>query len=330
MAKKKVLIITYSKDNICIDTVSRFIKEAGGQPIRFDVDRYPMEHSLTTIYDKGKWQVWLDTGDAVHNLQDVISVWNRRSFNLGSGLKEVMDPEYLNATMKEVQRTLYGMVEALPCFHMERYSVYRRLDSKEEQLRVAVKHGLLVPPTCISNSPDLVKRFVSERKAPVITKMQSSFAVYKEDEEHVVFTSEVAPDHLEDMDGLSLCPMTFQERLDKKLELRVTIVGKKIFTFSIDSQRVSNAQVDWRKEGSAMINDWQPYELPAEIEGKLLAFMDDYKLNYGAIDLILTPRDEYYFLEVNAAGEYFWLDRLCDNAISRQIADVLLRNAYAR
>jgi len=328
MAKKKVLIITYTEDNICIDTVSKFIRESGGEPIRFNVDRYPVYTNLSSIYQNGKWQIILNDGDQTHNLEDIVSVWNRRTFNLAADLKEMMAAEYLGPTIRELQRTLYGMVEALPCFHMERYSVYRRLDSKEEQLRMALKHGLLVPATCISNSPELAKKFINDIDVPVITKMQSSFAVYKEQEEHVVFTNEVSNDDLEDLDGLSLCPMTFQQKLGKKLELRVTIVGGKAFTFSIDSQQVANAQVDWRKEGAAMINDWQPYELPADIENKLLAFMDDYKLSYGAIDLILTPQDEYYFLEVNAAGEYFWLDKLCDHAISRQIADVLLRKKF--
>lgn len=160
--------------------------------------------------------------------------------------------------------------------------------------------------------------------------MQSSFAVYKEKEEHVVFTSEITNDHLNDMEGLSLCPMTFQERLEKKLEMRVTIVGKKIFCFSIDSQRMSTAALDWRKEGAAMVDDWQPYQLPAAIEQKLQAFMNDYGVNYGAIDLILTPDDEFYFLEINAAGEYFWLDKLCGNSISKEIAGVLLGDAERR
>jgi hypothetical protein len=323
MAKKKVLIITHTKDNICIDKVTQFIEEAGGEAIRFNVDRYPLDYHLTTLFTDNKWQVWLEDGTNTYALHDVAGVWYRRSFNLGSGLKEVLPKEFLGPSMKEVQRTLFGMLEALPCFQIEKYSVYRRLDSKEEQLRMAVKHGFRIPPTCISNSPERAKKFMDEQ-SPVITKMQSSFAVYKAEEEQVVYTSEVTDSHLADLDGLTLCPMTFQHRVEKKLELRVTIVGRKIFTFSIDSQRVANAQVDWRKEGVAMIEDWQPFELPARIEKQLLAFMDEYKVNYGAIDLILTPEDEYYFLEINAAGEYFWLDKLCNNQISKQIAGVLL------
>ncbi|NII28613.1 MvdD family ATP-grasp ribosomal peptide maturase [Pseudoflavitalea sp. X16] len=324
MAKQKILIVTHSADNTSTQIVINHIIEADGEAIRFDVDRYPLETSLTTSFQNNRWRILLDTGNTVHDLEDVTAVWYRRSFNLGKGLQTVIDQEYLRATVEEVKRTLMGMLEGLNCFHMARHSVYRRLDSKEEQLKVAVRNGLLIPDTCISNSPEQVHAFIQQQERGVITKMQSSFAIYREAEEHVVFTNAVTVDHLQELNTLRYCPMVFQQQVEKKLELRVTIVGRAIFAFSIDSQKVANAQVDWRKEGVNMVNDWQPYTLPDEIQAKLLSFMDDYGLNYGAIDLILSPDDQYYFLEVNAAGEFFWLDRLCNHAISRQIAAVLM------
>lgn len=323
---KKVLIITHTKDNTSVDKVIDFINASGGEAIRFNVDRYPMEYSLTTAFTNNTWQVILTHGAEKYHLNDVSAVWYRRSFNLGSGLKDVLPKEYLGPTMREVQYTLFGMLEGLPCFQIARYSEYRRLDSKEEQLRTAVKHGLRIPATCISNSPEQVKVFV-EQQRPVVGKMQSSFAVYKGEQEHVVFTNEITDAHLQELGSLQYCPMTFQQKLEKKLELRVTIVGKAVFAFSIDSQKMANSKVDWRKEGAAMVEDWKPYELPQEIQSKLLAFMSEYKLNYGAMDIIVTPDNEYYFLEVNAAGEYFWLDVLCNYEISKQIAAVLLGNA---
>lgn len=330
MAKQKVLIITHSADNTSTSVVMNNIREAGAEAIRFDVDRYPLEASITTTFSNNRWQVLLQTGSGTYNLDDVTAVWYRRSYGLGKGLSDTIDAEYLPATIEEVKRTLLGMLEGLDCFHLARPSVYRRLDSKEEQLKVAVRNGLLIPDTCISNNPEQVARFMEQEGGSVVSKMQSSFAIYREAEQHVVFTNTVSSDQLEDLASLQLCPMTFQQRIEKKLELRVTIVGNAIFAFSIDSQRLENAQVDWRKEGIRMIKDWQPYTLPAELQKKLLAFMDDYGLNYGAIDLILSPEDQYYFLEVNAAGEYFWLDKLCDHAISQQIADILLGKAVRR
>jgi len=326
MQPKKILIVTHTGDNSSVDAVIRSIEEAGGQAIRFDVDRYPLTTTLTTSFRGNQWSGLLHTPGADYELADISAVWYRRSHGLGKGLQQTADPQFLPAIMGELRHTLMGMLEGLPCFQMERFSVYRRLDSKEEQLKKAARHGLLIPNTCISNDENQVRAFIRRQNGLVITKMQSAFAINLDEEEHVVFTNEVTPASINDLNALRLCPMMFQQKIEKKLELRVTIVGQALFAFSIDSQRVDNAKTDWRKEGASMINDWQPYELPQQVKQQLLAFMAGYGLNYGAIDLLLTPGDEYYFLEVNAAGEYFWLDRLCDNAISRQIAAVLLGN----
>ncbi|SIN66756.1 MvdC/MvdD family ATP grasp protein [Chitinophaga niabensis] len=326
MNNGKVLIITHSEDNYAVDTVIQQIRRLGGSCVRFDADRYPVESRLSSSIINGQWQGLLETTEGTYTLDDITAVWYRRSYHIGKGLETLLEKEYLSSTLGELRRTLFGMLEGLKCFQIERYSVYRRLDSKEEQLRIARDCGLEVPATCITNSPAQLKAFLAGTNKPVIAKMQSAFAIYRDGQEHVVFTNEVTATHLDQLNELRYCPMVFQEKLEKALELRVTIVGRRIFPFSIDSRQL----VDWRKEGAALADEWQPYVLPVDISKALLAFMDTYGLNYGAIDLILTPEGKYYFLEVNAAGEYFWLDKLCDNAISQHLAAVLLNQAERR
>ncbi|SHJ09136.1 MvdC/MvdD family ATP grasp protein [Flavobacterium terrae] len=327
---KKVLIITHTQDNECIEVVSKKIKELNGLPIRFNVDEYPLKYSISSCYENNEWKVYLDYQGVRVSINDVEAVWYRRSHNLGAGLSNVLDKEFVSSAYGEIRTTLFGMLESLNCFQISKFSQYRRLDSKEEQMKIATHLGLKVPETCITNNPQEAKRFVQERPNGVISKMQSSFAIVKDGIENVVFTNVVKEEDLDSIDSLQFCPMQFQEKLEKKLELRVTIVGDEVFTFAIDSQKSENAKVDWRKEGNAMIADWVPYELPLEIKEKLLQMMDIYQVNYGAIDIIVTPDDEYYFLEINSAGEFFWLDRLIDGAISEQISKVLLGNVYRR
>jgi MvdD pre-ATP grasp domain/RimK-like ATP-grasp domain len=330
MAKEKVIILTHSADNISVDTVGRFVTAAGGEVIRFNVDQYPLHNRLSSVYRQGKQEITLENESGTHTLHDAAGIWYRRSYNIGKGLEQLIDKEYLPATLLESKRTLFGMIEGLDIFQLEKYSVYRRLDSKEEQLRIAAACGLNIPATCISNDATVIRRFIQSVNAPVITKMQSAFAIYREGEENVVFTNTVDESHLDELENVQYCPMVFQERIEKQLELRINIVGHAIFAFSVNSAVSDRAATDWRKDGAALVNSWEPYELPQDIQQKLLAFMDVYGLNYGAIDLILSPDNQYYFLEVNAAGEFFWLDKLCDHAISRQIAHVLLGKASRR
>lgn len=70
--------------------------------------------------------------------------------------------------------------------------------------------------------------------------------------------------------------------------------------------------------------------MPSEVEQRLMGLMDYLSLNYGAIDIIVTPDGRHIFLEVNPVGEFFWLERCPGLPISQAIADVLLGRGYRR
>ena len=54
-----------------------------------------------------------------------------------------------------------------------------------------------------------------------------------------------------------------------------------------------------------------------------MRLMKALKINFGAIDMILTPEGEYVFLEVNPNGQWGWIEKLTGMPISQAIADVL-------
>src|SRR6185436_5814582 len=88
--------------------------------------------------------------------------------------------------------------------------------------------------------------------------------------EQVMFTTQLTEDDLAHLDQLALAPMTFQEHLDKAVELRVTLVGERVFAAAVDSQALERARIDWRKEGERLLRAWTPYPLPAAVAGRLL------------------------------------------------------------
>jgi len=331
MEKKKVLIVTHSNDNPCIDTVSEALKKRGAEAVRFNSDLYPVQLRMSCAYVNNAWDMHFETPDGQrHNITEMEAVWYRR-LRLGNGLGEQLDEKFLQPSIEETRRTFFGMMASHGNFQMDQITRLRYNEIKQQQLRVAAELGILVPKTLFTNDPDQVRPFLKEcGERGMITKMQASFAIYEQGKENVVFTNVVTEDDLDGIENLTLCPMTFQEKLPKQRELRVTIVGDKIFTAEIDSQKSELATNDWRRDGYRMINDWQPHDLPKDLEAKLLKLMDFYGMNYGAIDLILTDDNEYYFLEVNPAGEFFWVDRLMDYKISEAMADVLLGLSFRR
>ncbi|MEN4761727.1 MULTISPECIES: MvdD family ATP-grasp ribosomal peptide maturase [unclassified Chryseobacterium] len=326
----KILIITHTKDNFSIEKVTEYIEKNGCEVIRFDVDLYPLKNKLTTSFQDGKWNTILETPEAKYRLDDIAAIWYRRAYNIGEGLREELDPKFFGAAMGEIRNTLFGFIESVDAYSLGKPSVYRRLDSKEEQLKIADKIGLKIPESCLTNNADEAKEFILKHKN-VIAKMQTGFAIYEDGVENVVFTNVVSEDKLEELDSLLYCPMQFQKMIEKKKELRVTVVGRDVYAFEIDSQQSEDAKIDWRKDGVNLIDKWIQTELPKDIEDKVLELLDVYHVDYGALDIIVSPEDEYYFIEINAAGEFFWLDNLTEgNQISKSIADVLCDKAPRR
>ncbi|WP_414583181.1 MvdD family ATP-grasp ribosomal peptide maturase [Scytonema sp. PCC 10023] len=319
-----ILIITHSQDNQSIPLVLSAIADQGGKAFRFDTDKFPTEVGLDVYYGKGCERLILESDDQKLDLSEVSAVWYRR-IAIGARIPSTMDRQLRQASVGESRATIQGMIASIKGFHLDPIPHIRRAENKQLQLQVAREVGLFTPRTLTTNNPLSVKQFASECEQGIITKMLSSFAIYDEQgRENVVFTNPVTPEDLDHLDGLRFCPMTFQEKVPKALELRTIIVGKRVFTAAVDSQALQKARYDWRRQGIALLDAWQPYDLPQDVEEKLLKLMTNFRLNYGAIDIILTPDGRHVFLEVNPVGEFFWLEGCPGLPISQAIADVLL------
>jgi hypothetical protein len=249
----KILIITHTGDNFSIEKVTEYIDKNGCEVIRFDVDLYPLKNKLSTSFQDGKWVTILETPEKKHRLDDIAAVWYRRAYNIGQGLKSEIDEKFYGAAMGEIRNTLFGFLESVDVYSLGKPSVYRRLDSKEEQLKIADKIGLKIPETCITNNPEEARQFILKHQN-VVAKMQTGFAIYEDGVESVVFTNVINEDKLEELDTLLYCPMQFQKKIEKKKELRVTVVGRDVYAFEIDSQQSEAAKVDWRKDGVNLID----------------------------------------------------------------------------
>ncbi|KYF51059.1 MvdD family ATP-grasp ribosomal peptide maturase, partial [Sorangium cellulosum] len=324
-----VLIITHSQDNECIDRVVAAIAGLGGRAFRFDTDAFPQGARLALASGPGAGRSTLRTlgpGGGELDLGDVTAVWYRRVAH-GGGLPASMDPQLRSASVQEAKQTVEGMLAALRVPQVDPLPAVRFASNKQVQLDIAREVGLDTPRTLTTNDAEAARAFAASCPGGVIAKMLSSFAVYRDGEEHVVFTNALAAEDLADMRGLSLCPMTFQEKIPKARELRVTVVGERVFSASVDSQAAPGAEVDWRRQGIELIDTWRKDALPPEVETGVLRLMDRLGLNYGALDILRTPDGRHIFLEVNPSGEFFWLERTPGLPISEALAEVLLGKA---
>ena len=325
-----ILIITHSDDNDSVTRVIEAIAGKGGHTIRFDTDRYPTDVRLTAYYDSsGDERLTLTNEAGEFDLREVTAVWHRR-LSFGAHLPTGLDKQLRHASLGETSAAAHGMLASLKAFRMDHIQHIRHAENKQLQLQVARELGLDIPRTLTTNDPIAARAFAKSCEGGIVTKMLSSFAIYDEGKELVVFTNRVKPEDLADLSGLSICPATFQELIPKSLEIRVTVVGQRVMSAAVDSQVSERAAHDWRRDGVSMLQDWQPYQLPVEVEEKLLRLMDYFSLNYGAIDIILTPGGKHVFIELNPCGEFFWLEHTPGLPISAAIADLLLGHGQRR
>lgn len=323
-----VLIISRTDDDYCTPLIHDALQQRGARVVRFNTDQFPTNSLLASGFGHGV-EAQLIQGDQTLDLNDVSAIYFRR-WDPGAALPQDMDPRLRRPSKDEAKRTVLGLVQSCNALQVDPYPNIQHAENKMLQLSLANEVGLSVPPTLLTNHGEDVAAFLEAHPGGVMTKMQSSFKVYTDGVEHVMYTNLVDAERLGDMDGLELCPMMFQAPVPKRVELRVTVVGKMAVAAQVPSQKTQNTQQDWRRDGYGLRDQWLPYTLPPDVEAALHKLMDRLQLNYGAVDMIVTPDDDHVFLEVNPVGEWFWLDQYNNFTIAGHLADLLLGRTEAR
>ena len=329
--KKKVVIMTYSGDLTGMIRELRATLEARGvEVLRFDSDRFPMEAQAHFSQDGAEGAIRFTCGERTAELGPDDAIWYRRA-RFAEGLPMTMESQIRQGCVLESKSFLRALMAAAPCFVLDPPDLVRTRGHKLSQLRLAREVGLATPRTLVTNDPVEAREFVRSCRGGAVTKMLAGFPIYDNGEENVVFTTVVKPEHLDKLDGLRYSPMIFQEKLEKALELRITVIGGRMWAAAVDSQRTDGAETDWRARGVTLLHSWREYALPPAIERSLHAYMDRIGMQYSAIDVIVEPDGRHVFLEANPAGECFWMQYNAPHfPFSDALADVLLGAPGAR
>ncbi len=258
--------------------------------------------------------------------EEVRSIWYRRP---GAPKAPAdMDPQEQGFAENESQKFLRALWSTLgkdEAYWMNDPSTLRELEfNKPLQSQVAAEAGLLVPETLITTDPREAVRFWERWRGEVIHKTFGGFTVQNpRGKALAIYTSRVTREDLETFgEDIRHAPVLFQNYIPKAFELRVTVVAERVFACAIHSQDSPRTRDDWRRYDFDRVRH-RPYLLPAEIQMKLLKFMKELRLVFGAIDMVVTPDNEFVFLEVNPSGQWGWIEKLTGLPISKAIAETL-------
>ena len=315
----EILLVSHSGDSYTIDRVAAALRRAGLRARRLDTDLFPTRIRMGMALGRSESQSLLVLPDGtVSDPARIAAVWMRRVFP--PHLPEDTDPLLAPGCREESSAALIGFLGQLEhARFIDPPAAVLAAGDKMRQLRCALRHGLRIPATLVSNDPAQVKQFFAACDGRVIAKMLHALSHSMGRAPLCVPTSEVRQEDLAHLDSLSLSPMVFQERIDKGLELRVAYVSGQCFVGGIDASGSRDGRTDWRRAQPQECG-WQKAQLPDEEQRKLNKLMQSLGLRFGAVDYIRTPRNDHVFLEVNPAGEWGMLEQSLGLPISDAIA----------
>lgn len=321
-----VLIIT-GMDDVHADAVIPLLEQSGREAVRLNTDNFASNAGF--MIDSLDWNGVLEFRDSARALrvEEIEAVWYRKPVPIKPsgqlGFQSARD--FAAGEYEALLRSLYGLLADR--FWLSDYWRIRLASQKLPNLRIAAGLGLRIPRTLVTSSEADARVFAESCSWELLAKPFALTTFKTEVETHTSWDSfstrvdretfgRLAP-------SLALAPTLLQQYVDKLIELRVTIVGRKLFCTSIDSQKHAFAQEDWRAVDVEELAH-QEFNLPIGIAEKLLAFNRHFSLEFSTHDLIVDRAGDFVWLECNPNGQWLWIEELTAQPVARAICDLLL------
>jgi len=322
-----ILVITSKKDSH-VGAVARHFDRAGVPWVRLNTEDLAMNAEMSVSPAEGAGTIFLRDSGRTIRLEDVRAVWYRKPEPVSVAHFSHMDSgalDYVEAEFGELLLNIYSLLSHV--LWINNPFAARIAHRKMLQLRTASLVGFKTPRTLVTNNPDAALAFAESLPGDVAIKSLGAITVTEPAGDggavqYGLFTRRVALTELRSVrDSIQHLPTTFQEFLGKRCELRITCVGERFFACRIESREGDLTADDYRFDTRGLIH--APHECP-ELEGMLRAYMRAFGLNFGCFDVLITKSGEHVFLEMNANGQFAWVEDMTGLPIAEAVAGLLM------
>ena len=322
-----MLLVVTNRSDLASDYLITRLKSRGIPFVRLNTEGFGHEYNIEIILNKPKKSFIIEFSDGkAIRPKDVSSVYfhhpNPPSFH---GLIAESDREFAEREALELLRSLWRMIPEEKWLNHPK-NLWRAVN-KVEQLMAAIDIGLEIPSTLITSKKASVASFMKAAKGRIVGKAIKHGFLSRDDEVWVATTQRLPSGYLDEFESFAQFPMNYQNEIDKVYDLRVVIVGDKIFAAAIYSQELEEAAVDWR------VSDLKELQLRHErvslgksLEKKCKDLVDFFSLRYSSMDFVLSRDGKYYFLELNPNGQWAWIEQLVGYPIRDAIIDTLVND----
>ncbi|RKE57189.1 grasp-with-spasm system ATP-grasp peptide maturase [Sphingobacterium detergens] len=268
-------------------------------------------------------------GNEQINLDKIESFWHRRgNFSIQS-YNQVFSNDFpffaeLTQHLSLEERKLKEFIAYQLKSKRHLGNIFKSSLNKLIVLEEAQNLNIIIPKTLITNQKRELQAFRLKFGQVICKSISEAFTAHKIDIGILsLYTSIITDENMDQLDASF--PLTlFQEKIEKKYELRIFFIENRFYTMAIFSQNDKKTSVDFRKYNFIKPNRTVPFKLPKHIEKKLIKLMKKLDLNTGSIDMAVTPNQEYVFFEVNPIGQFGMTSYPCNYHLDKVIAEFLL------
>lgn len=214
----------------------------------------------------------------------------------------------------EVLECLEKVLPNVKCIPAKPSLMQFEAQNKFGEALLASQVGLKIPKMIFTNEPKDLQKFAFDHTA--ILK-DSGLRAYYGKGKILKFKSKKIDPLDPKLVNCRLAPCVAQEFLDKKYDLRVYVVGNTVLPLKIESKTTA-AKFDWRGQEQNTI--FSKTKIPNTLTSKLKKFTKLMGFRFASFDLVLDQKGDYYFLEMNRPGQWFFAELLSGVEISKALA----------
>ncbi|RMG32309.1 MAG: hypothetical protein D6732_13535 [Methanobacteriota archaeon] len=306
----RFLFVTQVKDVHAL-AVEFALKSRGHDVVKWYTSDFPLKQCITfNINDQCEYKSKIIGPEICDNGELFDVVWLRRPSRPVLDLKD-LHPSDRCVAAEECERFFRCIWDAIApeARWLNPYHGHLRANNKILQLQMAMRVGLRIPPTLVTNNPVDIGMFISKYgKKPLIYKC---FAQYRwglpDGGIARTQTSVINPDDMPIDAILQRVPGIYQPLIEKKYDVRANFFGDHDISVQIHSQEHRDGIYDWRQIPLDEMKIEQVY-IPDDVKYKCISLMKLLGIKFGCFDFVVDENDNYIFLEVNEMGQFLWIE----------------------
>ncbi len=283
---------------------------------------FPTRSSESIFFRNGELAVKAAGPELMIENRDFGAIWYRRPMTQPD--KEVLHPAdrlFARQSCEAFRRSLLQLLGP-KAFWVNPPVPSDLASQKILQHEAALACGFKMPDTLYSNDPEEIRRFIASEGGQVIFKILTGAPWRDSRTRWVSYAAPLSEEQLVEDDLLRQTPSIYQAIIPKAYELRVTVMGRQVFTAKVLSQETKEGKLDWRRAYREL--KMSPMEIPKQIRERCFLLMERLGIVFGCFDFIVTPEKEHVFLEVNEAGQFLFIEEYTGLPLLDAFCDFLI------